>query len=67
MIKDMIEEIRLEKLNSENQVELEEKQNTLRRIQLEETLLLIAQNKKSFEDYVLEEKDIENVSFIKRK
>ncbi|XP_043481152.1 dynein axonemal intermediate chain 7-like isoform X2 [Leptopilina heterotoma] len=60
MIKDMIEEIRLEKLNSENQVELEEKQNTIRRIQLEETLLLIAQNKKSFDDYVLEEKDIEN-------
>ncbi|XP_051167349.1 dynein axonemal intermediate chain 7-like isoform X2 [Leptopilina boulardi] len=60
MIKDMIEEIRLEKLNSEIQVDLEEQQNAIRRIQLEETLLLIAQNTKSYEDYVLKEKELEN-------
>lgn len=63
MIKDMIEEIRLEKLNSESQVVLEEQQNAIRKIQLEETLHFIAQNKTAYLDYVLEEKEQEKVSF----
>ncbi|XP_033224120.1 protein CASC1-like isoform X2 [Belonocnema kinseyi] len=59
LIKEMYDEIRSEKLNFSNQVALEEQQSSLRITQLEETLLTMFENQKSYMDYMLESKEIE--------
>ncbi|XP_011865165.1 PREDICTED: axonemal 84 kDa protein-like [Vollenhovia emeryi] len=52
MIKDMQEEIRLEKYNTERQVLLEEREAAMRKIQLEETLCMLHGYKSTFQKYL---------------
>ncbi|XP_015116038.1 axonemal 84 kDa protein [Diachasma alloeum] len=53
MIKEMQEEIRLEKYNSERHLQLEIEQGAKRRIHLEKTCRVIHNNEKTYMDYVL--------------
>ena len=58
----MYDDIRLEKLKFENQTTLEKQQSSLRKSQLKETWLTVIENQKSYKDYMLESKEIEEVS-----
>ncbi|XP_028046208.1 axonemal 84 kDa protein [Monomorium pharaonis] len=52
MIKDMQEEIRLEKYNTERQILLEEQEATMRNVQLKETLFVLHDYKDAFIQYL---------------
>lgn len=61
MIKDMQEEIRLEKYNTERQVLLQEREAAMRKVQLEETLCILRDYKNAFKEYLTATEDEENV------
>lgn len=65
MIKDMHEEIRLEKYNTERQVLLEEREAAMRKIQLEETLSVVHDYKSAFMKYLaaIEKEETVNIAF----
>ena len=60
----MYDEIQLEKLNAEKQEALEKEQKSIRKDQLEKTGFAILKIKKLYDNYLLEAKEIENVSLI---
>jgi transcriptional regulator of heat shock response len=62
MIKDMQEEIRLEKYNTERQVLLEEREAAMRNVQLEETLSMLHDYKDAFMQYLAAAEEEENVN-----
>lgn len=62
MIKDMHEEIRIEKYNMESQALLEEQEAQMRKVQLEETLYMLRNYKDAFAKYVAVTEEKENVS-----
>lgn len=61
MIRDVQEEIRLEKYNAEQQVLLEEREAAMRDVQLEETRLVLRDHKSAFTEYVTAAEEEENV------
>lgn len=73
LIKDMHEEIRLEKYNTEKQVLLEEREAEMRKVQLEETQFALDDYKSAFMEYITAAEEEENVRtaasffFIKNK
>lgn len=66
LIKDMQEEIRLEKYNTERQMLLDEREAGMRRVQLEETLCVLQDYKNAFRKYLTaaEEEENVNITFI---
>ncbi|XP_067206119.1 dynein axonemal intermediate chain 7 homolog isoform X2 [Linepithema humile] len=60
MIKDMHEEIRLEKYNTEKQVLLEEREAEMRKVQLEETQFALYDCESAFMEYVTAAEEEEN-------
>jgi len=64
MIKDMQEEIRLEKYNTERQILLEEREAAMRNVQLEETLFVLQDYKNAFMKYLVAAEEEENVNII---
>ncbi|XP_043500207.1 dynein axonemal intermediate chain 7 homolog isoform X4 [Polistes fuscatus] len=60
LIKNIQEEIRLERYNTEQEVLLEESQTVMRKIQLEKTRSVVHENKKAFMDHVLATEEKEN-------
>ncbi|XP_046821692.1 dynein axonemal intermediate chain 7 homolog [Vespa crabro] len=60
LIKDIQEEIHLEKYKAEQEILLEESQTAMRKIQLEETWFVTYENKKAFMDHVLATEKMEN-------
>ena len=57
----MQEEIRLEKYNAERQIQRDEEEAKMRRVQLEDTWFSIYEKKKAFMDYFLKSKEDEDV------
>jgi len=66
MIKDMHEEIRLEKYNTEKQVLLEEREAEMRKVQLKETQFALHDCKSAFMEYVTAAEEEENVRILLR-
>lgn len=64
MIKDMQEEIRLEKYNMERQVLLEEQRAAMRTVQLKATYLVLNEYKNAFIRYVAAVETEENVIIL---
>lgn len=64
MIKDMQEEIRLEKYNTERQILLDEREAAMRKVQLEETLSVLHDYKSAFMKYLFASEKEENVNVI---
>jgi len=62
IIKDMQEEIRLEKYNTERQILLEEREAGMRNVQLEETLFVLQDYKNAFMKYLIAAEEEENVN-----
>lgn len=62
MIKDMHEEIRLEKYNMERQVLLEEQEAAMRKTQFEETRHTLCDYKDTFAEYIATTEEEENVN-----
>lgn len=62
MIKDMQEEIRLEKYNTERQIVIENQEAAMRDVQLEETWHLLRNFKSAFMEYVVDTEEQENVN-----
>ncbi|KYQ54968.1 Axonemal 84 kDa protein [Trachymyrmex zeteki] len=60
MIKDMQEEIRLEKYNTERQILLDEREAAMRKVQLEETLSVLHDYKSAFMKYLFASEKEEN-------
>ncbi|XP_011635025.1 axonemal 84 kDa protein-like [Pogonomyrmex barbatus] len=60
MIKDMQEEIRLEKYNTERQILLEEREAAMRKIQLEKTQFILHDYKNAFMKYLITVEEEEN-------
>lgn len=61
MIKDMQEEIRLEKYNTERQILLEEREAAMRKVQLEGTSCVLHDYKNIFKEYLAATEEEENV------
>lgn len=64
MIKDMHEEIRMEKYNMERQALLEEQDAQMRKVQLEETQCVLRNYKDAFVKYVAVTEEEENVNTL---
>lgn len=64
MIKDMHEEIRMEKYNMERRVLLEEQEAQMRKAQLEETRYMLCNYKDAFAKYLAVTEEEENVSTL---
>lgn len=62
MIKDMQEEIRLEKYNTERQIVLEDQEAAMRDVQLKETWDLLQHYKSAFMEYIVDTEEEENVN-----
>lgn len=62
MIKEMLEEIRLENYRAETQAQLEENESIERTNQLVKTWHIISQNEQAFMDYSLESKEEDEVN-----
>ncbi|XP_018407317.1 PREDICTED: axonemal 84 kDa protein-like [Cyphomyrmex costatus] len=60
MIKDMQEEIRLEKYNTERQILLDEREAAMRKVQLEETLSVLHNYANAFMKYLIASEEEEN-------
>ncbi|XP_077263011.1 dynein axonemal intermediate chain 7 homolog [Temnothorax americanus] len=60
MIKDMQEEIRLEKYNTERQILFEEQEAAMQKVQLEETLCVLHDYKNAFRKYLAAAEEEEN-------
>lgn len=62
MIKDMQEDIRLEKYNTEKQMLLEEREAAIQKVQLKETLCVLHDYKSAFKKYLIAAEEEKNVN-----